>query len=205
MRAKYDPKRHELALRKRTIVSALIIFILIPVTIFIGIKYLEDQRYMLIGLLILFYTMLPFFMIFEKRRVRTREIVMVAVMSALTAFGNLMCFMITPFQPGTAMVILSGISFGPEAGFIVGAIARFVVNFFAGHGPWTPWQMFCWGILGFLSGLIFNKANVDKVKSRSFQIIVGPVLSIIVSILIVMFEDGIALAITIAAIFIIPP
>lgn len=66
MRAKYDPKRHELALRKRTIVSALIIFILIPVTIFIGIKYLEDQRYMLIGLLILFYTMLPFFMIFEK-------------------------------------------------------------------------------------------------------------------------------------------
>ncbi|CEO87866.1 MAG: ECF transporter S component [Syntrophaceticus schinkii] len=184
MRAKYDPKRHELALRKRTIVSALIIFILIPVTIFIGIKYLEDQRYMLIGLLILFYTMLPFFMIFEKRRVRTREIVMVAVMSALTAFGNLMCFMITPFQPGTAMVILSGISFGPEAGFLVGAIARFVVNFFAGHGPWTPWQMFCWGILGFLSGLIFNKANVDKVKSRSFQIIVGPVLSIIVSILI---------------------
>lgn len=123
MRAKYDPKRHELALRKRTIVSALIIFILIPVTIFIGIKYLEDQRYMLIGLLILFYTMLPFFMIFEKRRVRTREIVMVAVMSALTAFGNLMCFMITPFQPGTAMVILSGISFGPEAGFLVGAIA----------------------------------------------------------------------------------
>jgi len=183
MRAQYDPKRYELALRKRTIASALIIFILIPITIFIGIKYLKDQKYMLIGLLILFYTMLPFFMIFEKRRVRTRELVMVAVMSALTACGNLMCFMITPFQPGTAMVILSGISFGPEAGFVVGAIARFIVNFFVGHGPWTPWQMFCWGILGFISGLIFNKAAAEKIKSRSFQIITGPLLSIIISVL----------------------
>lgn len=182
MSRKYDPKRYELAFRKRTAVSAFIIFVIIPITIFIGIKYLEDKRYLLIGLFIVFYTMLPFFMVFEKRRPRAREIVMIAVMSALTTVGNLMCFMMTPFQPGTAMVILSGISLGPEAGFLVGAISRFVVNFFAGHGPWTPWQMFCWGILGFLSGLIFNKTQVDKVKSRSFQIIVGPVLSIIISI-----------------------
>ncbi len=182
MRAKYDPKRYRLAHKKRTKVTAFIIFVIIPITIFIGIRYLEDKRYKLIGLLIIFYTMLPFFMVFEKRRPRAREIVMIAVMSALTTIGNLMCFMITPFQPGTAMVILSGISFGPEAGFLVGAIARFLVNFFAGHGPWTPWQMFCWGILGFLSGLIFNKTEVDKAKSRSFQIIVGPVLSIIISI-----------------------
>lgn len=184
MSRKYDPKRYELAFRKRTALSAFIIFVIIPITIFIGIKYLEDKRYLLIGLFIVFYTMLPFFMVFEKRRPRAREIVMIAVMSALTTVGNLMCFMMTPFQPGTAMVILSGISLGPEAGFLVGAISRFVVNFFAGHGPWTPWQMFCWGILGFLSGLIFNKTQVDKVKSRSFQIIVGPVLSIIVSIFI---------------------
>ncbi len=184
MSRKYDPKRYELAFKKRTIVSSFIIFFIIPITIFIGIKYLEDKRYLLIGLLIVFYTMVPFFMVFEKRRPRAREIVMIAVMSALTAVGNLMCFMMTPFQPGTAMVILSGISLGPEAGFLVGAISRFVVNFFAGHGPWTPWQMFCWGILGFLSGLIFNKTQVDKVKSRSFQVIVGPVLSIIISIFI---------------------
>lgn len=182
MPRKYDPKRYELAFKKRTAVSAFIIFVIIPIIIFIGIKYLEDKRYLLIGLFIVFYTMLPFFMVFEKRRPRAREIVMIAVMSALTTVGNLMCFMMTPFQPGTAMVILSGISFGPEAGFLVGAISRFVVNFFAGHGPWTPWQMFCWGTLGFLSGLIFNKTQVDKVKSRSFQIIVGPVLSIIISI-----------------------
>lgn len=182
MPRKYDPKRYVLAAKKRTVVSAFIIFVIIPITIFIGIKYLEDKRYLLIGLLILFYTMVPFFMVFEKRRPRAREIVMIAVMSALTTVGNLMCFMMTPFQPGTAMAILSGISLGPEAGFLVGAISRFVVNFFAGQGPWTPWQMFSWGILGFLSGLIFNKTHVDKIKSRSFQIIVGPVLSIIISI-----------------------
>ena len=184
MRTKYDPERYRLAHKKRTIVSTFIIFIIIPITIFIGIKYLNDKLYKLIGLLIIFYTMLPFFMVFEKRRPKARELVIIAVMSALTTVGNRMAFMLTPFQPGTAMVMLSGISFGPEAGFLVGAISRFLVNFFAGHGPWTPWQMFCWGILGFISGLIFNKAEVDKLKSRNFQIIIGPVLSIVISILI---------------------
>lgn len=187
MRPKYDPERYRLAHKKRTKVSAFIIFVIIPITIFIGIRYLNDKLYKLVGVLIIFYTMLPFFMVFEKRRPRAREIVIIAVMAALTTVGNLMAFMITPFQPGTAMVMLAGISFGPEAGFLVGAIARFVVNFFAGHGPWTPWQMFCWGILGFLSGLIFNKTEVDKLKSRNFQIIIGPVLSILISILIGFF------------------
>jgi energy-coupling factor transport system substrate-specific component len=38
--------------------------------------------------------------------------------------------------------------------------------------------MVCWGILGFLAGLIFNKVDIDKVKSRSFQIVAGPVVCI---------------------------
>ena len=74
---------------------------------------------------------------------------------------------------------------GPEAGFLVGTLSRFVCNFYMGQGPWTPWQMFCWGLLGFLAGLAFNKVDLSKqteqVKSRSFQVVMGPLLCIVVA------------------------
>lgn len=178
MRNQYDISQYMAARKKRTIMTALIIIFLIPITMFAGIYIFDDRKYLIISLLILIYTMLPFFMVFERRKPRAREIVMIAMMAALTACGNLICFMFGPFQAGTALVIISGISLGPEAGFLVGAIARFVVNFFSGQGPWTPWQMVCWGILGFLAGLVFNKVDIDKVQSRKFQIVIGPVVCI---------------------------
>ena len=63
------------------------------------------------------------------------------------------------------MVVISGIALGPETGFFVGALARFVCNFFSGQGPWTPWQMFTWGLVGFLAGILQN-AGVFKGRSR---------------------------------------
>lgn len=182
MRQKYDPKRYELARKKRTILSAMIIFILIPITIFIGIKFLGDQKYLFISFLIIIYTMMPFFLVFEKRKPKAREIVIISMMSALTVCSNMICFMMVPFQAGTAMVIISGIAFGPEAGFLVGALARFICNFFQGQGPWTPWQMFCWGILGFLAGFVFNKVDLNKIKSRSFKMVTGPLITVFIAI-----------------------
>lgn len=184
MREKYDVNRYLRVRRKRTILATLIIFVLIPLTIFVGIKYLGDRKYLIISLLIITYTMIPFFLVFEKRKPKAREVVIIAMMSALTTCGILACYMMIPFQAGTALVIISGISFGPEAGFLVGSLARFCCNFFQGQGPWTPWQMFSWGIMGFIAGLIFNKVDIDKLKSRSFQIVRGPVITILISVLI---------------------
>lgn len=147
-----------------------------------GIRFFDDQKYLIVSLFIVLYTMLPFFLVFEKRRPRAREIVVIAVMAALTICGNLLTYMFMPFQAGTALVIIAGVSFGPEAGFLVGALARFVCNFFQGQGPWTPWQMFCWGLLGFLAGLVFNKVNADKANSRNFKVILGPVVCVLISV-----------------------
>ena len=38
--------------------------------------------------------------------------------------------------------------------------------------------MFCWGLLGFIAGLVFNKVNTDQLKSRSFKVILGPIVGI---------------------------
>lgn len=183
MRQEFDAVQLK-ARKKRTILSAIISFILIPLTIFVGIVFLDDQRYLLVSLFIVVYTMIPFFLVYENRKPKAREIVTIAMMSAIVVFFNMISYMMTPFQPGTALVIITGIAFGPEAGFLTGALARLILNVFMQQGPWTPWQMFCWGLLGFLAGIIFNKVELNKIKSRNFQIVQGPVLCMGVSLLV---------------------
>lgn len=178
MRRGYDEAQIERAHKKRTLVASLFIFLCIPLTILAGIVFFDDRKYMIISTLLLVYTMVPFFMVFEKRKPRAREIVLLAMMTALVICVHGLCSRLLGIKAGSAMIIVAGISLGPEAGFFIGALARFVMNFFDGQGPWTPWQMFCWGLMGFLAGLAFNKASVEKLKSRDFKVIMGPVLCI---------------------------
>lgn len=147
--------------RKRTAMSAVMIFVMIPLTLWLSVKFLDTSKYMITSLLVVVYTMLPFFMIYEKRRPKAREIVLLAVMTAITVFAHIVLHL-AAVPIGTALVIVAGISMGPEAGFLVGALARFVCNFYQGQGPYTPWQMFCWGLLGFLAGLAFNKVTAER-------------------------------------------
>lgn len=174
----FNVTQYEAACRKRTRVSSLIIFILIPATIAAGCIFLDNERYMVVSLALLVYTMVPFFMVFEKRKPKAREIVLIAMMAAITVCAQLFFHMVLPLQIGTALIIISGIALGPEAGFLIGATARFICNFYMGQGPWTPWQMFCWGLLGFLAGLAFNRIELDKLKSRNFKVILGPVMCV---------------------------
>ncbi len=70
--------------------------------------------------------------------------------------------MLPQFKPVAAMVIISGVAFGGESGFLVGAVTMFVSNMIFGQGPWTPWQMFAMGIIGFLSGVLFKKGLLRR-------------------------------------------
>ncbi len=163
--------------QKRLKAAAVMMFAAIPVAMFLGYTFLPESWYMLISTAVLILTMVPFFMVFESRRPRAREIVLLAMMCALTVTAHIFFHIVFPVQIGTALIILAGISLGPEAGFLIGAMSRFVCNFYMGQGPWTPWQMFCWGLLGFLAGLAFNRDQIDALKSRHFKIIMGPVLA----------------------------
>ncbi len=169
------------AQKKRMKVSAFIILLGIPVVGALGIFFLPKTWYMPLSMVILTMTMAPFFMVFEQRKPKAREIVLLAMMCALTVATHTFFHIILPIQIGTAMVIISGISLGPEAGFLIGALSRFICNFYMGQGPWTPWQMFCWGLLGFLAGLAFNKGSmdVDKINSRHFRMVLGPVFTML--------------------------
>lgn len=184
MRRGYNEAQVVAAQRKRTMLSAGIIFLVIPVLIVLGFTLLNDRQYFLVSWLILGMTLAPFFMVFEKRKPKAREIVLIAMMCALTICAQLLSNVTAGIAAGTGIIVLCGISLGPEAGFLIGALARLVLNFYQGQGPWTPWQMFCWGLLGFLAGLAFNRANVEKLKSRDFKVVMGPVLTVIFAIIV---------------------
>ena len=139
---------------KRTKIATLLILFLIPITIFIGIYYLGDKKYYFISLLIILETMIPFAFAFENRKPKARELVIISSLCAIGVVGRV-----------AAIVIISGVAFGGETGFLVGAITAFVSNFFFGQGPWTPWQMFSFGIIGFLAGIMFQKGILRKTKT----------------------------------------
>ena len=86
-------------------------------------------------------------------------------MAAMCVVGRT-AFSIVPlpnFKPVTAIVMITGIAFGPEAGYLTGALAALLSNFLFGQGPWTPWQMFSWGIVGFLTGTLYRTGIFETV------------------------------------------
>ena len=144
-------------LSKRTLAATLMILLAIPLTIYVGIYYLGDRKYYFISLLIMLETMLPFFLIFEGRKPQARELIIIAVLCAIGVAGRAAFFMLPQFKPIAALVIIAGVAFGGETGFLVGAVTMMVSNIMFGQGPWTPWQMFAMGLIGFFAGVLFQK------------------------------------------------
>ena len=129
-------------------------------TIWIGKAVLSDRKYYFISLLVLIEMMIPFAAAFENRKPAARDLVTVAVLCAFAATGRIAFFMIPNFNPVVAIVIISGVAFGCETGFVTGAVTMLVSNMVFGQGPWTPWQMFAMGLVGFAAGLVFNNSHV---------------------------------------------
>ncbi len=144
---------------KRLVLTLTVTLLLIPTVIALGIWLLDDRRYGLISVLVAILAALPFFIRFERRETSVRELIVIAVMTALSAVGRIVFAPIPFFKPVSAVTVISGIAFGPEAGFLIGSLSAVVSNFFYGQGPWTPFQMFLWGIIGFAAGFIFKKGK----------------------------------------------
>ena len=140
-------------MKKTTIVSLLVLLVLIPATLYLG-THLRGRWYYLTSTLVILEAVAPFFFLFEARRPQARELVILAVMAALAVAGRV-AIPIPNFKAITGIVMITGMAFGPQAGFMTGAISAFASNFFYAQGPWTPWQMLSYGMGGFLAGLLF--------------------------------------------------
>lgn len=147
-------------MKKSHILTLIVFVVLIPLTLFLGSK-LSGRAYYITGTAIVIEMMIPFFMAFEGRKPQARELVVIAVMCALAVAGRA-AIPIPNFKAIFAIIMIAGIAFGPESGFMVGAVSAFVSNFFYGQGPYTPWQMMAYGAAGMLAGFLFQKGLLKR-------------------------------------------
>lgn len=149
---------------KSLLFSIFTVVFIMPLTVLAGIYCFDDKKYYFISLLLIIETMIPFAFSFEKRKPSAREIVVISVLCAIGVAGRIAFFMLPQFKPLSAIVIITGICFGAEAGFLTGAVSAFVSNFYFSQGPWTPWQMFAFAAVGFFGGMLFSKGLLRKTR-----------------------------------------
>ena len=147
--------------RKKRIIEILIIVVLIPAVLLISWR-VGDRQYYLFSVIVMILVMIPFFLHFERRKPSARELVTIAVMAAIATAARAAFVMVPHFTPMSGIIMIAGIALGPEAGFVIGALTAFASNFVFGQGPWTPWQMFAYGLAGLLAALLARKGIMDS-------------------------------------------
>ncbi len=165
-------------LSKRTRLAAALILLCIPVTLYAGFFYLGNTAYYPIAFAVLLECMVPFFLVFEGRKPQARELVLVASLCALGVAGRAAFFMLPQFKPVLALTIISGVALGGETGFLVGAVTMLASNVLFSQGPWTPFQMFAMGIIGFLAGVLFRRGWLRR--SRTALCIFGALSAVVI-------------------------
>ena len=97
---------------------------------------------------------LLFFFSFERRKPSVKDILPVVVMVAVASAGRVVFNFLPQIQPVTAIVIIMGVYCGKQTGFLAGSLCALVSNLFLGQGPWTPFQMLAWGLVGVLAAVL---------------------------------------------------
>ena len=130
-----------------------ILFLCIPVILLLGATVFAGKQYAFITLAVAVLACIPFVLTFENKQQSAAKLSVVAVMTALSVVGRFLFFAVPGFKPITAMVVITAMYLGPQAGFMTGALTAVISNFYFGQGAWTPFQMFTWGLIGFLGGI----------------------------------------------------
>ena len=150
-------------LTRRTWAALAILLLAIPALMAVFVCVWDERKYYLTSLLLVGLMFVPFVLRFEGRRLQARELVLLSTMTALAVAGRAAFYWLPQCKPVCAIVILTAVAFTPEAGFVTGAAAGLISNFFFGQGPWTPWQMLGFGLVGFLGGVLFSGRRVRLV------------------------------------------
>ncbi len=147
----------------------LLVLVCIPTIVLISSMSLYYKNYFLTSIIVCIMSLSIRFFHYEKKRPPAKEIVLVATMVVTCVLSRLV-FILTPsFKPMYTFIIIFGMYFGKEIGYVCGSFSAFISNFFFGQGTWTPFQMVACGLIGYFSGV-----NCRLLKrSRVFQIIFG--------------------------------
>ena len=168
-----------------------VLLLLIPLVLVLGVWLFADSQYLILSMLVAVLSCVPFLIRFERGKSGARELAVIAVMTAFSVIGRLIFAPIPGFKPVSAITVITGIALGPEAGFLIGSLSAIVSNVFFGQGPWTPFQMFVWGLIGFLAGAIFyRRQKINRLLLILIGALSGVLFSLIMSIWTTLSLDG---------------
>ena len=168
--------------RLRRFLRAALPFVLIPAVVALGVYVFDEKSYAFICLAVVICAMVLFCAGFEKRTVGTRRIIVIAVMTALSILGRFVFAPIPGFKPITAMIVITAIWLGGESGFLVGVLTVVISNFYFGQGPWTPFQMLGWGLIGLLAGYLHKPLKQSRVALSIYGVFAGLVYSLLMDV-----------------------
>ena len=181
----------------RDILRIAIPFVAVPLVVLLGVYVFDDKFYAYISLVITVLSVVLFISGFEQRKIGTRRMVLVVVLTVLSVVGRF----IPIFKPITAVTIIAGMYLGSEAGFLVGALSAVISNFFWGQGPWTPFQMFAWGLIGLIAGMAAKRLKKSRFLLYAYGAVAGMLFSFIMDIWTVLwYNNGFNLQMYIASI-----
>ncbi len=170
----------------RDLFRILIPFLLIPIAVILGIFVFDEKRHAFITVSVAALSVSLFLCGFEKKKIGTRRLIIVCVMTALSVVGRFLPF----FKPVTTFTMITGMYLGGEAGFLVGALSAIISNFYFGQGPWTPFQMFAWGMTGFLAGVFAKWLKKNKPLLLISGVLAGVFYSLLMDIWSVVWAGG---------------
>lgn len=174
----------------KKIIKYAILFIGIPLLLALGFFVMRDKGYAYISLGLAVFACIPFFMSFEKKKNSARRLVLIAVMTALSVAGRFVFAPIPFFKPVTAVVVITALYMGEECGFLVGSLSAVISNFYFGQGPWTPFQMFAWGTVGFFAGVLRNPMLKYKLVLALYGLFSGALYSVLMDVWTTLWVDG---------------
>ena len=170
--------------------SYALLILVVPAVVLLGNTVFGSKQYAFLSLAVAVLACIPFFLTFERREGGSIRLVLIAVLTALSVLGRLLFAVLPGFKPVTAMVILTAMYFGSEAGFLTGALTAVLSNFYFGQGPWTPFQMFAWGMVGLLAGIFSKRLKASRVTLCIFGALSGVVYSVLMDIWTVLWAEG---------------
>lgn len=171
--------------RLRRVLKYALPFAVIPAAVVLGALF-AGKHYAIVILLITILSLVLFAAGFEKKRTGNRRLVLCAVLTALSVAGRFIPF----FKPVTAISTLTGVYLGGESGFLVGAMSAVISNFYFGQGPWTPFQMLSWGLIGLFAGLFCRWLKKSRILLGIYGVISGVVFSILMDVWSVLWLSG---------------
>jgi len=170
----------------RCVLKIAIPFLLIPLAVLISNFVFGKVHYLLISLIVAALAVLLFIAGFEKKQVGSRRLVLAAVMTALCIVGRFIPF----FKPITAITVISALYLGGQTAFLIGAISALLSNFYFGQGPWTPFQMMAFGLIGLIAGYISDILIKHKSLLLLYAVISGVIYSLIMDVWTVVWYSG---------------